>query len=32
MGKPVIRVGTAAVIKNAIGFIEKVEKALENKN
>jgi len=25
-------VGTAAVIKNAIGFIEKVEKALENKN
>ena len=30
--KPVIRVGTAAVIKNAIGFIEKVEKALENKN
>ena len=29
--KPVIRVGTAAVIKNAIGFIEKVEKALENK-
>lgn len=30
-GKPVIRVGTAAVIKNAIGFIEKVEKALENK-
>ena len=31
-GKPVIRVGTAAVIKNAIGFIEKVEKALENKN
>ena len=27
-GKPVIRVG----IKNAIGFIEKVEKALENKN
>ena len=31
-GKPVIRVGTATVIKNAIGFIEKVEKALENKN
>ena len=30
-GKPVIRVGTAAVIKNAIGFIEKVEKAMENK-
>ena len=30
-GKPVIRVGTAAVIKNAIGFIEKVEKALEGK-
>ena len=29
--KPVIRVGTAAVIKNAIGFIEKVEKAMENK-
>lgn len=28
-GKPVIRVGTAAVIKNAIGFIEKVEMALE---
>ena len=31
-GKSVIRVGTAAVIKNAIGFIEKVEKALGNKN
>lgn len=29
-GKPVIRVGTAVVIKNAIGFVEKVEKALEN--
>ncbi len=29
-GKQVIRVSTAAVIKNAIGFIEKVEKALEN--
>lgn len=28
-GKPVIRVGTAKVIKNAIGFIEQVEKALE---
>ena len=27
-----VDVGTAAVIKNAIGFIEKVEKALENKN
>lgn len=31
-GKPVIRIGTAAVIKNAIGFIEKVEKALEKQN
>jgi len=30
-GKPVIRVGTAVVIKNAIGFIEKVEKAISNK-
>ena len=31
-GKPVIRIGTAAVIKNAIGFIEKVENALEKQN
>jgi len=30
-GKPVIRVGTAVVIKNAIGFIEKVEKAISSK-
>ncbi len=29
-GKPVIRIGTAVVIKNAIGFIEKVENALSN--
>ena len=27
-GKPVIRVGTAAVIKNAIGFIEKSRKSV----
>ena len=31
-GKPVIRVGTAKVIKNAIGFIEQVEKALEKQD
>ncbi len=30
-GKPIIRVGTAVVIKNAIGFIEKVEKAISGK-
>ena len=30
-GKPVIRVGTATVIKMPLVFIEKVEKALENK-
>lgn len=30
-GKPVIRTGTSPVIKNAVGFIEKVEKALQKK-
>lgn len=30
-GKPVIRVGTSSVIKNALGFIEQVENALQKK-
>lgn len=31
-GKKVIKVGTASVIKNPIGFIQKVEKLLEKGN
>ena len=31
-GKPLIRVGTAGVIKNPLAFIEKVEKAISKLN
>lgn len=30
-GKPIVRIGTAGLMKNALGFIEKLEKAIEKK-
>ena len=30
-GKPIVRIGTAKVISNPLGFIAKLEKAMESK-